>query len=289
MVTATLSSKWGMWISGGEVFCSGQSWEVVNQPWKPEPLPFLSSTVSQMRQASHRASHRAFLPSLGAILWPSGTYWEMDSWDPLLRLTHPRSHQLWWDELKTHCLPLWGRQSGGSYPEAHQTLVLLLSIAQTQNLLARGPYNGKLTGIKCSPWPISKPPPPISLFSSENLGFSVMHISMHFSTLKTMHNESAHSQPWGEAESPRVHRTHPGPQEMFSAKDMQTSMNLGGAIYNTPSWDIPTACQHFKGPISLVRKRSTLFCLIHHFSGCLFVCLFIFTTTSFTIKVIQQT
>lgn len=48
---------------------------------------------SQMRQASHRASHRAFLPSLGAILWPSGTYWEMDSWDPLLRPTHPRSHQ----------------------------------------------------------------------------------------------------------------------------------------------------------------------------------------------------
>ena len=75
------------------MFCSGQSWEAANQPWKPEPLPFLSSTESQMRQASHRASHRAFLPSLGAILWPSGTYWEMDSWDPLLRPTHPRSHQ----------------------------------------------------------------------------------------------------------------------------------------------------------------------------------------------------
>ena len=41
---------------------------------------------------------------------------------PLLRLTHPRSHQACgWDELKTHCLPLWGRHSGGSYPEAHQT------------------------------------------------------------------------------------------------------------------------------------------------------------------------
>ena len=47
-----------------------------------------------------------------------------------------------------------------------------------------------------------------------------MHISMHFSTLKTMHNESAHSQPWEEAESARVHRAHPGPQEMLSAKDI---------------------------------------------------------------------
>ena len=69
-----------------------------------------------------------------------------------------------------------------------------------------------------------------------------MHISMHFSTLKTMHNESAHSQPWEEAESARVHRAHPGPQEMLSAKDMQTSMSLGGTVYDTPSLGIPTAC-----------------------------------------------
>lgn len=68
-----------------------------------------------------------------------------------------------------------------------------------------------------------------------------MHISMHFSTLKTMHNESAHSQPWEEAESAQVHRTHSGPQEMLSAKDMQTSMRLGGTVYNAPSLGIPTA------------------------------------------------
>lgn len=78
-------------------------------------------------------------------LWQNGLL-------PLLRLTHPRSHQpVGGMSSRPTAFPSGGDNQGAAIQRPTKPLVLLLSIAQTQNLLARGPYNGKLTGIKCSP------------------------------------------------------------------------------------------------------------------------------------------
>lgn len=71
---------------------------------------------------------------------------------PLLRLTHPRPHQpVGGMSQRPTAFPSGGDNQGAAIQRLIEPLVLLLSIAQTQNLLACGPYSGKLTGIKCSP------------------------------------------------------------------------------------------------------------------------------------------
>lgn len=202
----------------------------------------------RMRQALHRASHRAFSPSLrwGVILifWNSAGNGLLET---LLRFVLPQVS----DHHKVQLPSLLWRQSGGRYPEASSNF-LFFSV-NCPNSEPKGPYNGKLAGITRSTWPVSKqlfkwklcifvdvlfPSPPFSLFilwEWRILG------PVLFSTLqhpKTVTNDSAHSHPWDNAKSAqRV------PQN------------------NRTKWDIP--CQS-----STDKCKFRKCCLLYSFFGC---------------------
>ena len=89
-------------------------------PGSQSPFPFcLLQCPRGGRPYTGQATGPSCLP-LGPF---SGPLEAMAKWTPAPAEAHtPQiTPACGWDELKTHFLPLWGRQSGGSNPEAHQT------------------------------------------------------------------------------------------------------------------------------------------------------------------------